>query len=53
MVHKPVAPDNYLVDGHKHCIELHKKERIIDDTYMGHIEELTIVDVMLRDEQNF
>jgi hypothetical protein len=46
-------PDNYLVDGHKHCIELHEKEGIIDDTYVGHIEELAIVYAMLGDEQNF
>jgi hypothetical protein len=46
-------PDNYLVDGHKRCIELHEREGIIDTIYAGHIEELAVVYAMLGDEQNF
>jgi hypothetical protein len=45
--------DNYLVDGHKRCIELHEKEGITDNTYVRHIEELAIVYATLGDEQNF
>ena len=46
-------PDNYLVDGHKRCIELNEKEGIIDGDYAMHMAELTMVYGMLGDVTNF
>ena len=46
-------PDNYLVDGHKHCIELYEREGIVNGDYATHMGELTMVYGMLGDEENF